>query len=462
MTELVAEERVLPTFGDMAYGPMGKSVRKAMPHTEGDPVAVLAALLALFSGLASPYVVQPNGRPAVVWTALVGPSNQGAKGTSYKAALRILGKNFERYLTAAKLSAIHSGPGLVQVLAADRRSSFPGRMYLTFEWSNDMARTNKCSSYGEVMINVWDGESISNTTKGRGGSAEPVEEHVEHPLMGFHAHVQPRTLRLAIKPQRAATGLYNRFLLFNSKRSKRLSQRVQRPFDEIKPSKGLAEAFRWVMEEQPAMEWSEEAIDVLDDLTTHYDRLIDELPEELGVFIERSVEQIMRVATILAVTQMRNVIPADAVRAAAAIVDYAAQSATEVMRSPASSGPGARSLQDRIRDALKRHGGVMTLSALTSALGGGRTPADKVREAFREMPDVATRVLPKDPGKPGPAPLEVRLLAAGEAESATRPSLRVVRPPAVPRPVPVSARRKAPKSKPKTKKVPQGSFAHLI
>ncbi|MCX5201475.1 YfjI family protein [Streptomyces sp. NBC_00237] len=463
----------LPTFEDMAYGPMGKAVRKAMPHTEGDPVAVLAVLLALFSGLVTPYVTQPSGRPCVVWTALVGPSNQGAKGYAYNTGLRILGKPFERILRAVKLSAIHSGPGLVSVLASDQRSAFPGRMYLTFEWSNDMGRTNKCSSYGEVMINIWDGESISNTIKGRGPGAEPVEEYVANPLMGFHAHVQPRTLQLAVKPQRAATGLYNRFLLFSCKRSQRISEHVQRPLDEIKASKALADAFRWVMEEQPAMEWSSEAVDALDELHRKYDALIDELPPETGVFIERSVEQIKRVATVLAVTQQRTVIPAAALSAAEAIVDYAAQSATEVMGEQPSTRSRARPLPERILEILAKNGGAMTRSQMVTALGGGRVTKQMLDDALKLLPQVRETLLPAEEGKSGPRTRELRVVAP--SEGGRRPALRVVpqnslptspvrrqKPPTA---TAVRAAGRAPakkKTRPKGRGIPQTAFSHLI
>ncbi|WP_125262036.1 hypothetical protein [Streptomyces alboflavus] len=436
------------SFDDMAYGAMGQAVRRAMPHTEADPVGVLASLLALWSAAVQGHIRQPgSGRPAVVWSVLVGPSNLGRKGYAADTAWAALGPSLSSFLGTRRRESFKSGAAIVQSLAeleedtAQAEGGPDGRaLFYTEEMSDTLKAAGKDSDYGSILIRAWDGKAISNTVKGKDGS---IVTRVPEPLLGLYAHVQPLVFRHYVKPQHAASGLYNRMLFVCVRASQTIPEATDggSPLDELKPGKRLGKAYRWATDEPRFMRWTQSAVDRLNALRLDYQAELENTPPEVGVFIERAYEQTKRVATILSAASMEERITGRCVDAAAAFVAYADRSIRAVLAEAPQTGRTVRPLADAMREALRRAGGEMRATELHRAVGS-RHPAALLRQTAADEPDMAWEERPTR--SPGTVPIYFKLLSQS---AAGRPSLRVVPAPLAPPARPARPSTKRPKKR---------------
>ncbi|MEU6704708.1 DUF3987 domain-containing protein [Streptomyces wuyuanensis] len=476
-------------FEAMAFGPLGKAVKDAMPHTEADPVGVFAAVLALYSSALNGYVVQPSGRPVVVWTALAGRSAIGRKGFALNTAEKVLSSSIGTFLDIRKRQGVSSGPALITTLYETEQETLvtedgrDGRTVIVDEeWSTTLKLTNRCPKYAGVLRTSWDGKRISNITKKDG---KRVEQTVETPALGFHGHIQPGAWAKYITITEALGGTYNRILPVFTERSKMLPTGDGNPLDAIKPSRALSQAYEWAKkaEDPIRMTLAVNARGRFDEIREEYDNRIGDLPEHIACFIERSAEQVLRVASVLTAASKKTEIGLEALNAAAEFVAYSVRSVEWLVTQPtAGRSQEVKPLDDKIRETLARRG-ELNRTQLRQALGG-RYTAEQVRSMAEEMPDVEVIEQPRT-GRPGPAPVSFRLIT-GEAEPeeaetpAPRPKLAVVPAPRAAAPKKAPARKavakapakkvtKAPAKKPVkapvkkvAKKVPESAFSHLI
>ncbi|QCX75727.1 hypothetical protein C9F11_10235 [Streptomyces sp. YIM 121038] len=415
------------SIDDMAYGAIGHAVRRAMPHTEADPVGVLASLLALWSAAVQGHISQPrSGRPAVVWAVLVGRSGTGAKGVTADAAWRLMGPSLTRFLSTRVRDSFKSGAAIVQSLAeleedTERSEQGADGRALLFEeeLSHTLKAVNKDTDFGSTLIKAWERKRISNTVKTSKGNVETV---VPAPLLGLYAHIQPATFRLVAKPQSAASGLFNRMLFIRVQSSQEIPIPLEEraPLEDVKPATALRDAYRWATSEPRTMHWSAKAVARLNALRPVLRAELEATPEEVSVFYERAFEQTLRVATILSAANMKEEISGKAVDAAAAFVGYANRSIKGVLEEAPKPGRVPRPLADLMADALDRHGGEMTATEMLRAVGS-RFGAQQIRDEADRDPRVTWERV--STGNPGTKPIIFRLLSQS---APGRPSLRVV------------------------------------
>ncbi|MCY0955820.1 hypothetical protein [Streptomyces sp. H27-H5] len=379
-------------FDLMAYGPLGKAVKDAMPHTEADPIGVFAAVLSMYSAALSGNVFQPNGRPVVVWTALAGRSKIGRKGFALATASAICSDAIGDFLSVRRRQGISSGPALVTTLfeavhdSAMLEGGPDGRIFVVEEeWSAQLKRTNRCPTFSSVFRTAWDGNRVVNTTKGKNGERD--EQNVESPMMGFHAHIQPGIWAKYISAVEALGGSYNRILPVMVERSKLLKTTRENPLKSIKPSSALRLAYEWARKEERAMELSDAACERYDELREFYEDEMAEMPESLACFVERSDEQVMRVACVLTAAMRKTTISVEAIEAARSFVEYSITSVRQlVTESAALASRPVMELDERIRKVL-RDKGPQTRTQLYRSLGSRFTAAQIEAEAA-QMPDV--------------------------------------------------------------------------
>lgn len=421
-------------YEDMAYGPIGKEVLASQPYTEADPIGVHAAMLALFSAATNGHVTQPGGRPIVVWTALVGRSSIGCKGTALEAAEHILSEGLGTFLNIHRRGGISSGPSLINTLHEQHEKSLltdggpDGRIVvIEEEWQNQLRRTNRCPTFSGNFRTVWDGKTVTNTTKGK-KAGEREEQRVDSPLMGFHSHIQPGAWSKYISSTEALGGSYNRILPVLVEMSKVLpspEDGEERPIYQYEPSKAFKLAYEWARKEPRVMTLSSAARKRYDQLRMQYLEETAKLPEVLASFIERSAEQVWRVAAVLTAANRKTLIPLDAVEAAAAFVNYSIDSVTTLQSNAGSTGGRTPTpLDELIRRALhKRADREATRSQLYRALGSGRFTADEIEQEATLMPDVEIYTPPRKVGRSG-AP--ARLFRLIEAEPTPEPKAATV------------------------------------
>lgn len=453
-------------FDEMAYGPLGKAVRDAMPHTEADPIGVLAAVLALYSAALNGHVRQPNGRPVVVWTALAGRSKIGRKGYALGTAEAILADSVGDFLSVRTRQGLSSGPALVTTLFEAVESSRAtedgpdGRiMVVDEEWSATLKRTNRCPTYSSVFRTAWDGKRVVNTTKGKNGERD--EQAVEKPAMGFHAHIQPGAWAKYISQAEALGGSYNRILPVITVRSKLLPTSDENPLDSIRPSGALRLAYEWARKQERSMTLSPAARRLYDEIRAEYEDEMAEMPESLSCFVERSDENVLRIACVLTAAFRKTVITKESIEAARSFVEFSIDSVKQlVTESAALAARPVMELDDRIRKIL-REKGPQSRSQLYRSLGS-RFTADQIEAETDAMPDVVAEKQAAI-GRAGQKPVLYRWVDSVDQEEQQTPAVppattptRTARKAATPSkpPAPRSAARKAPAARKQAAKPP--------
>ncbi|ARZ66927.1 hypothetical protein SMD11_1266 [Streptomyces albireticuli] len=448
------------TFKEMQYGPLGKAVAAAMPHTEADPIGVYAATLSLWSAAVNGQVLQPNGRPTVFWSALVGRSKIGRKGFALATARAIVEPTIGAFLSTRSRKGISSGPALVTTLFEVEQESLTsedgrdGRVMIAEdEWASILKRANRDATYHDQLINAWDGVAVANTTKGKGGKRE--EQRIDRPLLGYHAHIQPGRWAPLVKPEVALGGAFNRIPHFIVEKSKNLPSEVKRPLDAVKETPALTRAYRWAREKVREMELSPEAAKMHDAYRLEFDDRCASLPEAVSCFIERGDENLLRIACLLTAAERKTVIPLRAWKAAHTMIEYS-MACTEKLINEAQAGTGRqmKTVEQIVRESLQRFGGEATRTLILRSLGT-RGNADSLDAAIEKMPDVVMER--KGSGAKGGAPSFVIKFVdpagndqeQGEREHKEepegRPKLAVV---------PPQSERLAPRERPAAKKAP--------
>ncbi|MEU6389948.1 DUF3987 domain-containing protein [Streptomyces sp. NPDC046939] len=456
-------------YEPMSYGPVGAAVKNAMPHTEADPIGVHAAVLALFSAALNGKVMQPDGRPVVVWTALAGRSMVGRKGFALATAEKLLWDSIGEWLMLRREGGISSGPSLVQTLYEREQESLTseggldGRcVIIDEEWQSTLLMVKRCPKYSGVLRTSWDGKRISNVTKKDG---KKVEITVQEPALGFHAHIQPALWAKFISLTEAQGGSYNRILPVMVERSKRLRRRDYRtsnPLDAIKVSGSLKTAYEWASKERRRMVLGETAADRFDEISAEYEDALEELPEDVACFIERSAEQVMRVACVLTAAERKLVVTVKALEAAKAFVDFSIASVKQLIsQSNVTKSRTILPLDVKIRQKLEMYGGEMTQTQLYKALSG-RYSSAQILSAVEDMADV--EVIQERQRRPGANPSVYRLVPVMPEPEPVKPapkrraSTRKAAVPAARKP----ATRKAPPRKTAAKKAAPSNAAQPV
>jgi hypothetical protein len=184
----------------------------------------------------------------------------------------------------------------------------------------------------------------------------------------------------------------------------------------------LQEAFDWATEEMRVMHFTQEAGARYDEIRAEVEAKMAELPELLASYMERSAEQVHRVAAVLAATKMTEEIGTDAVEAAWAFVSKSMASVEQLVKDAASEGGSPKPMkspEELIRDVLKRYGGEAKASDLLRPLWGKMNAAG-IKEAVEEMDDV---LVIKEQGSRGAPKTTYRLI---DPEDMPKPDLKVV------------------------------------
>jgi hypothetical protein len=402
------------SFEAMKYGPIGAAVEAAAPHSEGDPIGIYAATLSLYSAALGGHVVMDTGRPVAVWTVLAGRSAMGRKGYALRTARQALDPSIGGFLGARIVSGISSGPSLVNHLwgleleTAGSETGMDGRaLVVEEEWASVLKRSRRCPTFSQQLRAAWDGASISNTTKGKNGGTQVVEK----PLLGFHAHITPGEWGAYVSASEALGGTFNRVLPVLVERSKML------PYNHVPrvvETKALSEAYRWATQKKRVISFSAVAGRRFDELRAEIEDRMATMPEHLSCYLERSAEQVARVAAVLTAADKKLKIGKPALEAAWAFVQYSMASVEKLVTEAASGGSSrvVKSLPELIRETLDRYAGEATSTLMLRALGT-RVTAASLKEAVAQMPDVECFKDTTAKGR-GAKPIIYRLVRPGD------------------------------------------------
>lgn len=389
----------LEAFKAMAYGPIGDAVIAAEPHTEADPVGIYASILALWSGALNGHVRMDDDRPVVVWTVLAGESALGGKGTALRVAREMLKPSISAFLEARTEGGVSSGPALTQLLY-EKQEETEGTedgtdtriILVDQEWTENLRKQNTCPTFASRLRTSWDGDTIRhNTTK--------VSMTVHAPRLGFHAHITPENWAEYIKPRDAKGGSYNRLLPVIVQCSKVLPYGHKEVYPEIQ---GLTEAYDWARRNTRHMCLSRDAARRFDELRVHFMDKVVSMPKHITCYVERTPEQIIRVAATLSATERKTTISRKAIDAAWAFVQYSMKSVEKLVREDTRvSGRVMKTLPELVREIMNRYEGEVPHSIMLRCLGA-RATADSLRKALEGMDDIhIVRGVTAGRGRPG-------------------------------------------------------------
>lgn len=223
------EER--PTLHpDALYGPIGRYVVDAAPHTEADPVAILAHLLVGVGVLANngPHLLAGGGRhPGSLFATVVADSSKGRKGTAFNGARSVLAKIDHDFTTDRILGGFGSGEAFIQALSDQNAEGEDGgpRDTRTLIRASEFASVLKVagrdgSTLGQGIRDAFDGSTLAVRTRGHG--TQIVREGTYH--VGASCDITMAELHKTLSDTDTYGGTVNRFLWVYAARSQLLPE----------------------------------------------------------------------------------------------------------------------------------------------------------------------------------------------------------------------------------------------
>ena len=401
-----------PPTDAVYHGVAGAIARMVEPHTEADPISILAQVLVAFGnviGRGSCRTVGATRHHTNEFAVLVGPSSKGRKGSSWDFVEQILFEIDSDWVTNRVQSGMSSGEGLiwqVRDVGEGRDAGDPGEndkrlLVLESEFAlvlRQLAREGNTLS--AVVRNCWDGRSLQTMT--RNSPTRSTGAHVS--IVG---HITSDELLRYINATELANGFLNRFMLLAVRRTKLLPEGGavtasqweplrRRMSDAIEYGRSVGELYLTV---EARAAW----VDA-------YPSLSAEHPGLFGAATARAEAHVVRLALIYALLDCSKEISEVHLQAAIAFWEYAARSARwifgETLGDPvaddiwqAVKGSGEGLTRAQIRDLFSRNKSAKVINAGLATL----ERAGRLRRADE----------PANPAKGRPAEVWLPVLEAG-------------------------------------------------
>ena len=336
--------------GPPAYsGLAGRVVALALPHTEADPVAILAQFLAVFGNIIGqrPHAIVGATRHGTnLFAALVGATAKARKGDSWSPVREIVRRVEPDYLHDRVLGGFGSGEAVIHAVR-DQLGDDPGEpdkrlAVLEPELARILRVAGRQGSIlSEVMRLAWDRDVLRNIVKGNPATATGAHVSVV-------AHVTTAELRREMTDTTVFSGWANRFLWLAVRRSKELPE--PDPFDG-RMVDALADeldaCIRWAAE-RDRIDRDPEARALW---RAMYHDLSADHPGLAGAAVARGEPQVLRLSLVYALLDRSPVVRVDHLRAAVELWAYAERSAFHIF-ADATGDPDA----DRVEEIIRRFG----------------------------------------------------------------------------------------------------------
>jgi hypothetical protein len=199
-----------PSPADAAalHGPAGEFVALTEPHTESDPVALLAQFLVCFGtavGRSAHYAVEASRHFANEFVVLVGPSSKGRKGSSWDHVERLMRRVDPHFIDHCVSSGMSSGEGLIAEVADDEeRQPDKRRLVVESEFAQVMkVLSREGNTLSPVVRNAWDGKTLQTMVRNA-----PLRASGTH--IGIVGHITKETVASYCYSLRRVLGLARR------------------------------------------------------------------------------------------------------------------------------------------------------------------------------------------------------------------------------------------------------------
>jgi hypothetical protein len=408
------------------HGLAGDLVRLIEPHSEADPVALLAQILVVAGnviGRGPGFVAEGDEHHTNEFVAIVGETSKSRKGTSYGRVKQAFNLVDEEWAAKCATSGLSSGEGVVWRVRdpiVERRRARKGedapdgyveettdhgiddKRLLVVEGELAQAlrvMRREGNTLSVTLRNLWDSGTQGSLTKN--SPARTTNAHVS--LVG---HISAPELRRELTATDAANGFANRFLFVCAKRSKLLPDGGRVPESELRQ---IARLLATVIEHGRGL--GELRRDDHARVVWHrvYGELSEGRPGMLGAITGRAEAHVMRLAVLYAVLDGSPAIQTEHLEAALALWDYCERSAAFIF--------GERlgdPIADEILEALD--GGELTRSEIRDHFGRHKSSAD-ISAALRTLEEAGAAVLDKRGTAGRPVEVWRRAESAESAES---------------------------------------------
>ena len=377
------------------YGLPGEIVTRLEPHTEADPVAILAQLLVMFGNIigSSPYhLVEATKHHTNLFATLVGKTAKGRKGTSLDHVRSLFTCIEDPWINNRIMSGLSSGEGVItnvrdrtekrepikekgkvidyQTAISDDGIKDKRLMIVESELASALkVMRREGNNLSPIIRQAWDNGNLQVLTKNT-----PVRATGAH--VSIIGHITKDELCRCMTDAELFNGFANRFIWLCVKRVRLLPEGGQRPdmSDFMKRFQAAANFARSV-----------EEIVRDDDAKTLWASIYEELsycpPGLVGAVTSRAEAQVLRLSMIYALLDAQAVVGVRHLRAAKALWDYAADSARHIFGSSTgdsladrvlkiiSAGPVAKR---EIYDKLHRHVKADDLNRVLEQLRSGK------------------------------------------------------------------------------------------
>ena len=355
-----------PTLDNAAcHGLAGEIVDLFAPHTEADPVALLASLLSeVGAGLGrGPHLVLDGTyHPLLFWPVLVGKTSKSRKGTAGKRIQALLERADPSWHRGEWKGTLSSGEGLAfavrdpqyreealkekgrptgeTVTICVDRGVEDKRLFLVQPEFGAVLRVMERdgNSLSGVLRDAWDGLDLAPMTK-----ANRVRATAPH--IGIVGHVTRDELVRNLTNTEASNGFGNRFVYLAVRRSKEL------PFASS-PDEGqltsLAAKIGKAMQDGRAIGTMGMTDPAKEGWRAIYHDLSAERPGLAGDLLGRAEAQVMRLAGAYAILDGQGSIDLVHLKAATALWEYA-DASTKLIFGDATGDPTADTIIQAIR-----------------------------------------------------------------------------------------------------------------
>jgi len=363
------------------HGVLGDLVSILDPHTEADPVAVLAQALAMFgnvTGRGAYYLAEADRHHTNIYACLVGQTAKGRKGTSHARVASVFRSVDPDWMSDRSKGGLSSGEGLIFEVrdgasgddeddGAKRDAGITDKRLLVVE-----------SEFASVLrVLAREGNTLSAVIRQawETGKLNTLVKHSPTKATGAHisiiGHVTADELRRYLDRTEAGNGFANRILWLCVRRSKilpfggdlrdrDLEDVTRRITHAVVRARSIGES-RIVFDQEARGLWA----DVYEDLS-------EGRPGMLGAVTSRAEAQAVRLALLYALADCSSSIRAPHLRAALALVQFAEASARYVF-GDALGDPLADDVQRLLRQADDEG---MNREALREAFGRHRRSAE--------------------------------------------------------------------------------------
>ena len=355
----------------------GEIVNTIAPHTEADPVAILAQLLVSFGaavGRGTYFQVEATLHHPNEYMCLVGDSARARKGSSWDHVRRLI-TTIDPSLQPRILTGLSSGEGVIWAVR-DPSGQDPGHsdqrlLVIEPEFASALRAANReISTLSATLRSGWDGRPLAILTR-----TSPARASTAH--IAIIGHITQHELRRHTTSLELANGYMNRVLLICCRRQRLLPEGGN---PDPLHGTGLDRLLAGALKQARTAGNVQLAPDARELWHHAYRKLAAEPHDQIVAQITARAEaHVIRLALIYALADGQRQISSQHLQAALALQNYAARSAAWAL-----TGATGQPLAEQIHATLRQHPAGLTRSQISQTLGHHQ-PAGQIDHALHAL-----------------------------------------------------------------------------